>query len=159
MATIAILLITLISVFALFRYGETEERAMAVIVLVLLVAVRLVEPIRIDTWRAGVAALDLAFLLAAVAFALLRDRWWLTALAGFQAIAVLTHVVPLVAQHRHFSWTGVTIRLEVWLLICLTFFAGAWEAWAARRFNRESRNNSQHDTRSGLVDLERGPNF
>lgn len=145
MATIAILLVTLLGVVALIRWGGPEERAVAAIVLFLLVAVRLVEPVKLDTWRIGVAALDIGFLAVAVLLALLRDRWWLTALSGFQAIAVLTHLVPLLAQHRHFTWTGVTIRLEVWLLICLTFFAGAWESWAARRYSRENRNDSPND--------------
>jgi len=145
LATIAILFITLLGVVALIRWGGVEERTVAAVVLFLLVAVRLVEPWKIDTWRAGVASLDLGFLVVAILLALLRDRWWLTALAGFQAIAVLTHVVPLLAQHRHFTWTGVTIRLEVWLLICLTFFAGAWESRAARRFDRENRKDDAND--------------
>ena len=159
MATIAILIITLAGVLALFLYGGAEERVVGVLVLALLLAVRPLEPLQLGTWRAGIAALDLAFFVVVAAMALLRDRWWLTALAGFQLIVVLTHLVPLIAQHRHFTWTGVTVRLEVWVLICLTFFAGAWEAWAARRFARESQRHVLHDTRPSLDRLERHPGF
>lgn len=154
MVTIAILLLTLGGVLALFRFGDWEERSVGVMVLALLILVRIVEPIQIGTLRAGVAGLEIAFLLAIVALAYVRDRWWLTALAGFQLISVLTHVFPLLAADRHFSWTAITIRLEVWLLICITFFVGAWEAWAARRFAREGDPHDQDKHRSGLVNLD-----
>jgi hypothetical protein len=153
-ATTVIILITLAGVLALLRFGEREERAVAVMVLALLVLVRVVQPIQIGTWRAGVAGLEAAFLVAILILASRKDRWWLTALAGFQLISLLTHVVPLIAQNRYFTWTAVTIRLEVWLLICITFFAGAWEAWAARRFAREGVSHDQDEHRPGVVDLD-----
>lgn len=139
-ATIAIIGLTLFGVIALWRFGAGEERLVGAMVLALLVLVHLVEPIQIGTWRAGVAGLELTFLIAVWTLACLRDRWWLTALAGFQLISVLTHVTVLVAPH-HLIWTAVTVRLGVWLLICATFFAGAWEAWAARRFALEGRTH------------------
>lgn len=154
MVTIAIISVTLAGVLALFRFGGWEERAVGVMVLALLVLVRFVEPIQIGDWRAGVAGLEIAFLIAILALTYTRDRWWLTALAGFQLISVLTHIVPLLASGRHFVWTAVTIRLEVWLLICITFFVGAWEAWAARRFAREGGFHAQDEHRSRLVDLD-----
>jgi hypothetical protein len=152
--TIAITVFTLAGVLALFWFGGWEERVVGAMVLVLLVLVRVVEPIQIGNWRAGVAALELAFLIAILWLTYARDRWWLTALAGFQLISVLTHVVLLLAAGRHFVWTAVTIRLEVWLLICITFFVGAWEAWAARRFAREGGSHAQDKHRSGLVGLD-----
>ncbi len=154
MITIAIILVTLAGVLALLRFGGWEERAVAVMVVALLILVRLVEPFQIGTWRAGVAGLEICFLIAILWLTYARDRWWLTALAGFQLISVLTHVIPLLAYGRHFVWTAVTIRLEVWLLICITFFVGAWEAWAARRFAREGGFHDQDKHRSGLVDLD-----
>lgn len=154
MVTITIIVVTLAGVLALFRFGGWEERAVGGMVLALLILVRLVEPIQIGTWRAGVAGLEIAFLFAILWLTYVRDRWWLTALAGFQLISVLTHVIPLLTAGRHFVWTAVTIRLEVWLLICITFFVGAWEAWAARRFAREGGFHDQDKHRSGLVDLD-----
>lgn len=154
MVTIAIIGITLAGVLALFRFGGWEERAVGVMVLALLILVRVVEPIQIGPWRAGVAGLEIVFLIAILALTYTRDRWWLTALAGFQLISVLTHLVPLLASGRYFVWTAVTIRLEVWLLICITFFVGAWEAWAARRFAREGGSHAQDKHRSRLVDLD-----
>lgn len=137
-AVTVIIGITLLGVLALWRYGAWEERLVGAMVIVLLVLVRLVEPLQVGTWRAGVAGLELTFLIAILALVYLRDRWWLTALAGFQLISVLTHVAILVAPH-HLVWTAVTVRLGVWLLICVTFLAGAWEAWADRRHAREGQ--------------------
>ena len=155
MATTAIILLTLFGVLALLRYGEREERIVAVMVLALLVIVRVVGSIKIGTWRAGVAGMEAAFLIAILILVYRKDRWWLTALAGFQLISLLTHVVPLVDSSQHFTWSAVTIRLEVWVLICITFFAGAWEAWAARRFAREGASHDQDEHRPGVVDLDR----
>lgn len=154
MVTTAIIVITLAGVLALFLFGNWEERVVGGMVLALLVLVRVMEPFQIGTWRAGIAALEVVFLIAILWLTCVRDRWWLTALTGFQLISVLTHVVPLLASGRHFVWTAVTIRLEVWLLICITFFAGAWEAWAARRFAREGAFHAQDKHRSRLVDLD-----
>lgn len=135
-ATIAVIGVTLLGVLALWRFGDWVERLVGTVVIALLVLVQLVEPFQINNWRAGVAGLELAFLIVVWTLVYHRDRWWLTALTGFQLISVLTHVTTLLAPH-HFVWTAVTIRLGVWLLICVTFFAGAWEAWADRRFARE----------------------
>lgn len=154
MVTIAIITVTLAGVLALFRFGGWEERVVGGLVLALLVLVRVMEPIQIGAWRVGVAGLEVAFLIAILWLTYARDRWWLTALAGFQLISVLTHVMPLLAAGRYFVWTAVTIRLEVWLLICITFFVGAWEAWAARRFALEGGNHAQDKHRSSLVDLD-----
>lgn len=137
-ATIAIIGVTLLGVLALWRFGAWEERLVGVVVIALLVLVHLVEPFQVGNWRAGVAGLELAFLIVVWVLVYHRDRWWLTALTGFQLISVLTHVTTLLAPH-HFVWTAVTVRLGVWLLICVTFFAGAWEAWAARRYAREGQ--------------------
>ncbi|QDH72080.1 hypothetical protein [Brevundimonas sp. M20] len=154
MLTFAIIGVTLVGVLALFCFGGWEERLVGVLVLALLVLVPLLEPLQIGTWRAGIAALELVFLIAILWLTYARDRWWLTALAGFQLISVLTHLVPLLADGRHFVWTAVTIRMEVWLLICITFFVGAWEAWAARRFAREGGSHAQDKHPSSLVDLD-----
>lgn len=154
MLNFAIIGVTLVGVLALFRFGGWEERLVGALVLAMLVLVPFLEPIQIGNWRAGIAALELGFLISILWLTYVRDRWWLTALAGFQLIAVLTHIVPLLADGRHFVWTAVTIRMEVWLLICITFFVGAWEAWAARRFAREGGLHAQDKHRSGLVDLD-----
>ena len=154
MVTTAIIVLTLAGVLALFCFGSWEERLVGVMVLALLVLVRLLEPLQIGTWRAGIAGMELTFLIAILWLTYVRDRWWLTALAGLQLISVLTHLVTLLAAGQHFVWTAVTIRLEVWLLICVTFFVGAWEAWAARRFAREGAFHAQDKHRSGLVDLD-----
>jgi hypothetical protein len=144
-ATIATIGVTLLGVFALWRFGAWEERLVGAMVVALLGLVHVVEPFQIGTWRAGVAALELTFLIAVWTLVYRRDRWWLTALTGFQLISVLTHVTTLLAPH-HFVWTAVTVRLGVWLLICVTFFAGAWEAWADRRFAREGQNHEPLQT-------------
>ncbi|WP_420479994.1 hypothetical protein [Brevundimonas sp. FT23028] len=154
MATLAITLLTLAGVLALLRFGDREERIIAGVVLALLVLVRVVDPVQINGWKAGVAGLETAFLIVILWLTCVCDRWWLTALAGFQLISLLTHVVPLLNDGRYLLWTAITIRLEVWVLICITFFVGAWEAWAARRFAREGVSHDQDQHRPGLVGLD-----
>ena len=154
MAGLILTVITLFGVLALFLHGDWEERLVGVLVLIMLVLTPVVAPFELDSWRAGIAALEAVFLISILALAYTRDRWWLTALAGFQLVSLLTHFVALIAAGRYFVWTAVTIRLEVWLFVCITLFAGAWEAWAARRFAREGAHHDQDEHRPGLVDLE-----
>lgn len=135
MATI-ILVFTIVALGLLGWKGSREERLVVVAVLASLVAAPLLEPIRIGTWRLGVAGLDLGLWLFALALAFRCDRWWLTAFAGFQGLAVLTHLGTLLLP-GNFTWTVVTLRLAVWTLICLAFLAGAWEAWADRKFKKD----------------------
>ncbi|MGZ9114214.1 MAG: hypothetical protein ACXW3K_06280, partial [Brevundimonas sp.] len=63
-ATIAIIGVTLLGVVALWRFGAWEERLVGAMVIALLFLVHLVEPFQIGTWRAGVAGLELTFLIA-----------------------------------------------------------------------------------------------
>lgn len=132
----AIITLTVLALLLLWRFGAWEERIVAVAVAVLMILAPLTASLQIAGIRPGVAFIELLFLTGILLLAYRCDRWWLLALAGFQTISLITHVVPLIGPD-HYIWTAVTVRLEVWLLICATFFGGAWEAWAARRFARE----------------------
>ena len=93
------------------------------------------------SWRAGSASLDLLLFLGLWWAAERTDRWWLVLVAGFQLLAVATHLIPLV-QPGFMYWTGTTIRLVIWGLISISFFIGAWEVRAAARFAREERSDA-----------------
>ncbi len=145
----AIIGLTIVALLLLWRFGAWEERAIAVAVVVLMVLAPIVAPVQVAGTRPGIALIELLFLIGVCFLAFRRDRWWLLALAGFQALSVITHIVPLISPN-HFIWTAVTVRLEIWLLICVSFFAGAWEAWAARRFAREGAHHEHSHLRRGL---------
>ncbi|MFT4955400.1 MAG: hypothetical protein ACI8U3_001788 [Brevundimonas sp.] len=130
----------------LFLIGDWGERAASVVYLVAIIVTPLVDDLHIQNWRYGVAGVEVAVLVAIWILAEVRERWWLTAAAGFQLIAVLTFVIPwIMPPGFYFVWTEVSIRHAVWLLLVLTFFAGAMEAWAARRFAREAKDHAEFE--------------
>lgn len=144
MLQFAIIVLTVVAVLCLFGFGDWEERTIGAAVAVLMVVAPLVASLQFGTTRPGVALIEGMFLLGILYLAMTRDRWWLLALAGFQTISVATHLIALI-NPNHFLWTAVTVRLEVWVLICATLFIGAWEAWAARRFAREGADHEHKD--------------
>ncbi|RZJ19136.1 MAG: hypothetical protein EON91_02765 [Brevundimonas sp.] len=135
MITLFFLCLTALGLLALVVVGGWPERVIAVLVLVNILATPLLEPLQIGQWRAGLAALELTLFVAMWIVVEVRGRWWLTAAAGFQLIAVVSHLVSLTGAY--FIWTAVSARIGVAGLLSLTFLFGAWEAWAARRFARE----------------------
>ncbi len=132
------------AVLLLLRHGEWPERVAVGLVVFSWVGARLLAPLEIDNWRLGAAIVDTIILIAFWVMALRAHRWWLLPATGFQNIAFITYLVPWIVQGeagRYFVWTGVTIRMGVWLVISIILFAGAWEAWAARRFRLEEASN------------------
>jgi hypothetical protein len=133
---LALLALTLAGLILLVWRGQWQERAAAAAVTVYLAATPLLEPIKFLNWRVGVAGAELVLFLIFWGLAEAARRWWLTAAAGFQLIAVLSFLVPIAIPDL-FVWTGVAVRYGAWSLITFTLFAGAWEAWADSRFRRE----------------------
>lgn len=135
MIALFFLCLTALGLLALVVFGGWPERLIALLVLVNILATPLLEPVQIGQWRAGLAVLEVALFVAMWVVVEIRARWWLTAAAGFQFIAVLSHLVALTGAY--FIWTAVSARIGAAALLSLTFLFGAWEARAARRFARE----------------------
>lgn len=119
--------------------GGRYERIAVAVFIAYLVIVPIVTPIRIDNWRLGVAVTDLVLFGLLWGLAERSDRWWLTAAAGFQLIAVLSFSIPFIAPGT-LVWTGVAARFGAWVLITICFFVGVLEARARRRPIRSSQN-------------------
>ncbi len=139
--------LTIVALGLLVWFGQWEERTIAGAAAVATLAAPSAAMLQIGTLRPGVALLEAALLTTFLICVYRGDRWWTQALAGFQIISLISHLVPLIAP-RIENWSTVSTRLEIWVLINLTFFAGAWEAWAARRFAQEGGNNDQTLQRS-----------
>lgn len=152
--TIGLYAFTVAGLGLLGRFGEMPERLTVGVVVLASVATPLVQPIAFLNWRLGPAVVDV-FLLATLTMLAFRfDRWWLTAAAGFQVISILTFVIPWVTRDQNFFvWTGVTVRLTVWGLLIITFFAGAWEAWAARKYALEGEHHDPDHLQRGRSPL------
>lgn len=155
------MILLMIGVFALALLlwaGDWGERTASLIYLVAIAVTPMVDDLHLQNWRYGVAAVEVAVLIGIWILAEIRERWWLTAAAGFQLIAVLTFLIPwIMPPGLYFVWTEVTIRYAVWLLLVLTFFFGAWEAWAAKRFAREANSHANpelHRSRASASPLE-----
>jgi len=130
------LVVSIVGLVLLAVFGRHWERIAVACFTAYLVAVPLVEDITIEHWRLGVAVVETLLFLVLWLLAERASRWWLTAAAGFQIITLSTFVIPWIAPHN-LLWSGVIFRMATWSLITLTFFAGAWEAWADRRFKQE----------------------
>ncbi len=136
MLAFAFLFVTIIGLALLSIFGRRWERIAVACFAAYLIAVPLVENITIVHWRLGVAIVEVLLFLALWGLAERASRWWLTAAAGFQIITLSTFIIPWIAPHN-LLWSGVIFRMCAWALITLTFFVGAWESWADRRFKQE----------------------
>ena len=150
-----LLAIGVLALILLMRFGDWGERTASLTYLAAIAVTPLVDDLHLQNWRYGVAGVEVGVLIVVWVLAEIRERWWLTAAAGFQLIAVLTFLIPwIMPPGAYFVWTEVTIRHAVWLLLVLTFFAGAWESRAARRFAREANHadSNLRGSRSALAE-------
>lgn len=120
--------------------GEWPERIGAALIATAIVAEPFVQGLQIGTWRLGLLLVNLSLFAGLIVLSERWDRWWTVFAAAFQLILVLTFLMPVMTSEFS-NHTGVVIRLCLWAIISFILFAGAWEAWAARRFAREGMIN------------------
>lgn len=139
---IALLAANLIAVLLLTWRGDWPERLAALLVLALLALEPLAFSLKVEAWRVGGLLVNLGFLIGLVWLAERWDRWWLVFAAALQLLLFMTFIMPLMTDEFSVR-TGISVRLGLWGGISLLLFAGAWEAWAARRFAQEGDNHDQ----------------
>lgn len=105
-----------------------------------------VSDIRINTWMAGLAGVNLLLFLGLWYLAERYDRWWLFLGAVTQLATVATHISPIF-NGDHWVDSGTALRNILYVLTSVSFFVGAWEVREVRRFAREAR---RHGTQMDL---------
>ncbi|MGQ3111495.1 MAG: hypothetical protein ACT6RD_03295 [Brevundimonas sp.] len=140
MAAAILLGLSLLGLGLLALNGGRYEKIAAVAFIAYLVVVPLAATIRIENWRIGVAVLEVVLFVLLWWLAERSDRWWLTAAAGFQLIAVLSFSIPFIAPGT-LVLTGVAARFGAWVLITICFFVGVVEVRARRRASIGSCQN------------------
>lgn len=113
--------------------GAWPERAAAAWILACILVEGVAQTIMLNNWRIGVAAVNLVLFLGLWLICERANRWWLVFVAGFQFMALLTHVLPLITD-QNTVLTGVLARRGVWIAITITLFLAPWEAWADRKY-------------------------
>lgn len=142
--SLVILGLTILALGLMSLLGRTPERIAGAAVVIYLVAVPLVEGLKIGELRLGVAMAEFALFLLFWALSERFSRWWLTAAAGFQLISVLSFVTPLFFDQLFLVWTGVAIRLGAWSLVVIALFFAAYEAWTLGRGNKDPSNGKPY---------------
>lgn len=117
---------------ALLVRSSLPERVAAGLILAYWAASLAVVLLHVQDADLGFALIDFALFVAFWAVAEWRPRWWLTAAAGFQLVAVVTHTLPWFFPEA-FLWAAITIRLASWGLVLAACYSGAWEARLDRR--------------------------
>ncbi|CAN5439027.1 hypothetical protein BH10PSE1_BH10PSE1_21530 [soil metagenome] len=127
---------------ALLRWGDWAER-IAVAVIVVYIAISPFSALLLaGPWRLGTALSDAALLFALIVLTDRWGRWWLVLAAAAQVGVVVTHIVPLLVSGDP-ARASYTLRMIFWLVISLTFFIGAWEAWADRKYRLEETHHGE----------------
>lgn len=140
----------LAAVLLLLWRGDRPERIAAALILGLLILEPLAYPLRINAWRVGGLLVNVGFFIGLAWLAERWDRWWLIFAAAVELLLAMTFVMPLMTDEFSVR-TGIAVRLGLWGIISLILFAGAWEAWAARRFAREGIFHEQDNIRGRLL--------
>lgn len=126
----------------LLRWGGRPERVAAMLMIAFIAATPFASALRIGDWRIGTALCDLVLLIGLLVLSERHGRWWLIFAASAQLVVVVTHVVPILASDE-FALAGYFLRLGFWLLISITLFFGAWEAWADRKYRLEETRHGE----------------
>jgi hypothetical protein len=142
--SLIVLGLTVLALGLMSLLGRVPERIAVVAILTYLVAVPLLEDLKIGELRLGVAIAEFALFLFLWALAERFSRWWLTAAAGFQLISVLSFAVPLFFDQVFLVWTGVAARLGAWSLVVIALFFAAFEAWARDRASKDTPNGKPY---------------
>lgn len=121
-------MLTLIAVVAAWMKGGHPERLGALVTLLIFAVSFYTHELRIGTFYAGDAVVDLLMTGFFVWLALTSDRWWALFLAAIMGLTLLVYaaalVVPGVGQYA-----VISARVGLGILTSLALLAGAAERW------------------------------
>jgi hypothetical protein len=129
-----------------FIRGGVEERLTAG---GLLTNVAATVVLRDHSWpqlqRAGFT-IDLLFLVLLLVIALRSPKFWPMAAAGFQLLAVLTHVAKMIDPALE-QWAYIT-AIVIWTYLLMTALGvGVWNCWRAWPYTPSGEVEARVDTR------------
>ena len=116
--------------FALWKGGREERLASAAF----LVSIAVTLLFRDQRWPAlqrGAFVADSALLVTFFVMAMRTSRFWPLAAAGFQLLAVMTHVAKMIDPALQ-QWAYITAGVIWTYLVLVTIAIGTWNAWRGR---------------------------
>jgi hypothetical protein len=135
---------TLLILATLLWVGQKADRIGAAAFVGVMIGTQLLYPLEIANVRWGVALLSLTFLVVLMGLVVASRRWWIIAAAGFQLAAVSTYAIAL-AQPDLLIWTGVSLRLVMWILQMFACGFGIAEALSQRNLiHSDARPNAPY---------------
>jgi hypothetical protein len=127
---------------AMLRWGAWPERIAAVLTMAYIVVSIFANPLDFGDLQVGIALTDVAYLIGLIVLMERWGRWWLVVAASAQLGVIVTHVLPFMAPGDSVM-ASYALRMGFWVVISLTFFIGAWEAWADRRYRLEETHHGE----------------
>ena len=134
---------TLIILMALLWVGQREDGIGVGAFIFVLAGTSLLTGMEIGNIRWAVALTSIVFLTFLIGLVCISRRWWIIAAAGFQLTATSTYAIAL-AQPELLIWTGVSLRLVLWILQMFACLFGILEAWSHREtslFNNRAQGS------------------
>jgi hypothetical protein len=123
--------ICLVSLAALI-WGRRSERAGALIIFGGWLATVALEHHRWREPQWGVISVDAVVLILLVILSLRSERWWPLWAAGFQLLALITHIARLVDPHVG-AWAYITAALIWGYMLVAALGVGAYNSWRKTR--------------------------
>jgi len=124
--------VTIVVLASLFVVGRKVDRIGVAAFMVVNWGSVLLAPLEVGNIRWGVALLSVAFLTVLIGLVAASRRWWIIAAAGLQLVATASYAVAL-ADPDFLIWTGISLRLVIWILQLIACGFGIAEALSQPR--------------------------
>ena len=121
-------MLTLIGVVAAWMKGGHPERLGALVTLVVFAVSFYTHEVRIGTFYAGDAVIDLLMTGFFVWLALTSDRWWALFLSAIMGLTLLVYLAALIVPGVG-QYAVISARVGLGILTSLTLLASAGERW------------------------------
>lgn len=127
---LGILVLVVVSSGAIWK-GEAEERIAGAALFVTVFATYLLRDHSWPSLQYAAFGMDLVMLAVLLFLALRTAKYWPLAAAGFQLLAVLTHVGKMIDPQVN-QWAYLTAIVIFTYLVIIALAVGTWNSWRAR---------------------------